>query len=78
MQHKIVQETCLGTLHKENIQMSTKDVKTCLISLVIKKMKIKTTIRFHWTPTGISKCSYIKSIPNARLTSLNFLMILNH
>jgi hypothetical protein len=39
---------------KEEVQMASKYRKICSISLVIKKMQIKTTLRFHLTPVKMA------------------------
>jgi hypothetical protein len=50
------------TFSKEEIQMAKKQMKQCSLSLAIKEMQIKTTLRFHLSPVRIA----IRKITNNR------------
>lgn len=39
----------------ENIQMTSKYIKTCLLSFVIRDMQIKAIMRYHYIPLIIAK-----------------------
>jgi len=45
--------------------MAKKDLKKCSISLVIREMQIKTTLRFHLTPVRIAKIKKTQMTTNA-------------
>jgi hypothetical protein len=51
------------TFSKEEIQMSKKHMKKFSLSLAIKEMQLKTTLRFHLTPV---KIAIIKNTTNKR------------
>jgi hypothetical protein len=46
------------TFLKEETQMAKKHMKNCSPTLAIKKMQIKTTLRFHPTPVRIAIIKY--------------------
>lgn len=45
----------MQTLPKERYKMANKNTRKCSISLVTGIMQIETTVRYHYTPTTVTK-----------------------
>lgn len=43
------------TLNKKHLQLANKHMKGCTISLIIKEIQTKTTMRYHFMPSRLSK-----------------------
>ena len=51
-----------GHVSNKDIQMAKKQMKRCSMSLTIRKMQIKTIIRYYFTPTRMAVIKKKKSV----------------